>query len=183
MLLRGPRTRQSLSIASVTGDPDIEGGPSGCSPPGGKGRAPELGGKYSLNPSLGARHELVHDVCDRPRTFERSGDRFDRLPDIAQRPAQPLQPFSLLRRQLNQEVCWVGCPVASRAAGRAPRRTASDQPLKGGVGVGSRDAGRSGCSVPSGRPQFEQPRVKAGFGWRETEWSQVDLGSSNSNNY
>lgn len=152
MLRRRPRTRQSLSIASFTCDPDIEGGTRACSPPGGEGWAPELGGEHSLDPSLGTRHELVHDVRDRPRTFERSGDRFDRLPDIAQRPAQPLQPFTLLRRQLNQEVCWVGCPVASRAARRAPRRTASDQPLEGSVSVGSCDAGRSGCSVSSGRP-------------------------------
>jgi hypothetical protein len=137
MLRRSPRTRQSFGIARVTGDADVEGGPRTRSPPGGEGRAPELRGQHALDPSLGARHKLVDDVRDRSGTLERSGDRFDWLPDIAQRAAQSLQPLTLFRSQVNQQDIRVCCPIACRAAGRALRGTASDQPLKGGIGVGA----------------------------------------------
>lgn len=183
MLRCGPRARQSLGIAGFARDADVEGGTSARSSPGGEGRAPECGGEHSVDPPLGARHELVDDVRDGPRTLERSGDRIDRLPDIAQRPAQPLQPLTLLGRQLNQQDIRVGCAVPGGAARRALRRTASDQSFQGGIRVRSRDPGHSRRGVAGGWPELEQGPVKARFGWSEPKRSKVNLSSSNSNYY
>lgn len=159
MLRRSPRTRQPFGIAGLTRDSDVEGGTRPSSPPGGEGGAPELGGEHSFHPPFGARHELVHDVRNCPGTLERPGDRFDGLSDIAQRPAQSLQALTLLCRQLNQQDIGIGCPVSSRSTRRALRCTASNQPIQGGVRVGTRDTGSSRGGVASGGSELQQRPV------------------------
>lgn len=161
MLRRSPRTRQAFGIAGLTRDSDVEGGTRASSPPRGECGAPELCGEHSFHPTLGARHKLMHDVRNCPRTLERPGNRFDRLSDVAQRLAQALQPLTLLRRQLNEQDIRVGCPISSRTARRALRRTASDQPLKRRVRVSACNAGPPRDGIAGGGAELEQRPVNA----------------------
>ena len=161
MLRRSPRTRQAFGIAGLTRDSDVEGGTRASSPPRGECGAPELCGEHSFHPTLGARHKLMHDVRNCPRTLERPGNRFDRLSDVAQRLAQALQPLTLLRRQLNEQDIRVGCPISSRTARRALRRAASDQPLKRRVRVSACNAGPPRDGIAGGGAEFEQRPVNA----------------------
>jgi hypothetical protein len=66
----------------VAGEPELELGPGGGSPPRRQRGAPQLGREHALHPSLRPGHELQHDVGDCPRAGEEPGLWFRRAGSV-----------------------------------------------------------------------------------------------------